>query len=316
MHGARRARARWPLLSAAILGDPAALARPRRRHRHQRQDHHRLPDRRCRARGRARAAACSAPSSTGSASASREAVAHDARVLRPAGPLPADGRRGLPPRGARGLVPLARARSACTGSPSSVAVFTNLTRDHLDFHGDMDAYFAAKRILFESLLRDGRPRDREPRRRPRRASWRASARGTVLDLLRREPGGRHPGRGARALASTARASARARRAARSTSRRRCSAASTCRTCSAALGAALALGLPPEAVRRGHRVPARACPGAWSASIAGQDFTVLVDYAHTDDALKNLLETVRELQAAARRSRSSAAAATATAPSGR
>src|SRR6202011_1232116 len=29
------------------------------------------------------------------------------------------------------------------------AVFTNLTRDHLDFHGTMEAYFAAKRLLFE-----------------------------------------------------------------------------------------------------------------------------------------------------------------------
>ena len=29
------------------------------------------------------------------------------------------------------------------------AIFTNLTRDHLDFHGDMEAYFAAKQLLFE-----------------------------------------------------------------------------------------------------------------------------------------------------------------------
>ncbi len=43
------------------------------------------------------------------------------------------------------------------GLEFQVAVFTNLTRDHLDFHGDVDAYFLAKRILFESLLRkDGR----------------------------------------------------------------------------------------------------------------------------------------------------------------
>src|SRR5258708_3516040 len=34
------------------------------------------------------------------------------------------------------------------------AVFTNLTRDHLDFHGDMDSYFAAKRMLFSP---DGAP---------------------------------------------------------------------------------------------------------------------------------------------------------------
>src|SRR5207237_5791300 len=33
----------------------------------------------------------------------------------------------------------------------AAAVFTNLTRDHLDFHGDMDAYFRAKRRLFEML---------------------------------------------------------------------------------------------------------------------------------------------------------------------
>ncbi|HXY42169.1 MAG TPA: Mur ligase family protein, partial [Vicinamibacteria bacterium] len=40
------------------------------------------------------------------------------------------------------------------GLQFKVAVFTNLTRDHLDFHGDMDGYFAAKRQLFSSLLRE------------------------------------------------------------------------------------------------------------------------------------------------------------------
>ncbi|MCU0314553.1 MAG: Mur ligase family protein, partial [Solirubrobacteraceae bacterium] len=40
------------------------------------------------------------------------------------------------------------------GCAFAVAVFTNLTRDHLDFHGDMDRYFAAKRKLFEGLLRE------------------------------------------------------------------------------------------------------------------------------------------------------------------
>ena len=40
------------------------------------------------------------------------------------------------------------------GCPFKVAVFTNLTRDHLDFHGDMDNYFAAKRLLFDTLLRE------------------------------------------------------------------------------------------------------------------------------------------------------------------
>ena len=54
----------------------------------------------------------------------------------------------------------------------AAGIFTNLTRDHLDFHGDMETYFAAKRRLFE-LLPDGAVgvinvddrRGRRPRRR-------------------------------------------------------------------------------------------------------------------------------------------------------
>ena len=40
------------------------------------------------------------------------------------------------------------------GIDFSVAVFTNLTQDHLDFHGTMDAYADAKSLLFESLRHD------------------------------------------------------------------------------------------------------------------------------------------------------------------
>jgi UDP-N-acetylmuramoyl-L-alanyl-D-glutamate--2,6-diaminopimelate ligase len=41
------------------------------------------------------------------------------------------------------------------GLPLSVAVFTNLTRDHLDYHGTMEKYFAAKAKLLEYLVPDG-----------------------------------------------------------------------------------------------------------------------------------------------------------------
>ena len=58
---------------------------------------------------------------------------------------------------------------------------------------------------------------------------------------------------------------------------------------------LALGLPPEAVAPRDRARCAACPGGMERVAAGQPFTVLVDYAHTDDALKNLLETVRGLK---------------------
>ncbi|HXY40333.1 MAG TPA: UDP-N-acetylmuramyl-tripeptide synthetase, partial [Vicinamibacteria bacterium] len=63
---------------------------------------------------------------------------------------------------------------------------------------------------------------------------------------------------------------------------------------AATGAALALGLPREAIERGI-ASLGGVPGRMERVLAGQPFTVLVDYAHTDDALKNLLDTVRDLQ---------------------
>jgi UDP-N-acetylmuramyl-tripeptide synthetase len=63
---------------------------------------------------------------------------------------------------------------------------------------------------------------------------------------------------------------------------------------AALAAGLALGLPEDVLRRGLG-SLKGVPGRLERVVAGQDFTVLVDYAHTDDALKNVLETVRELR---------------------
>ena len=60
---------------------------------------------------------------------------------------------------------------------------------------------------------------------------------------------------------------------------------------AALGAGLALGIPKDALVHGLG-SLRGVPGRLERVVAGQDFKVIVDYAHTDDALKNLLETVR------------------------
>src|SRR5579864_2155615 len=48
----------------------------------------------------------------------------------------------------------ALAQQRVYGIPFDVAVFTNLTRDHLDYHRDMEEYFAAKQILFEGCGTD------------------------------------------------------------------------------------------------------------------------------------------------------------------
>jgi UDP-N-acetylmuramoyl-L-alanyl-D-glutamate--2,6-diaminopimelate ligase len=176
------------------------------------------------------------------------------------------------------------------GCEFAVAVFTNLTRDHLDFHGDMSRYFAAKRILFDSLLREdgwailNADDDRTE-------GLAATARGHVWTYGLDRP-----------------ADLRARDVILSLEGTRFHVDSPAGSFEvqtpflgrfnvsnllAAFGAALALGVPPETAIAGLRSLA-GVPGRLERVAAGQDFTVVVDYAHTDDALKNLLETVREL----------------------
>jgi UDP-N-acetylmuramoyl-L-alanyl-D-glutamate--2,6-diaminopimelate ligase len=173
-----------------------------------------------------------------------------------------------------------------------VAVFTNLTRDHLDFHGDMDAYFAAKRVLFERHLReDGHAivnldddRGSEIARASRGTVWTYSLEDPEADLLAEDV--RLSLAGTRFRARTPAGVLEVETPLLGLF--------NVQNVLAALGAGLALGLPPDAVQRGIAA-LRGVPGRMERVSAGQDFTVLVDYAHTDDALKNLLETVRGLK---------------------
>ena len=117
------------------------------------------------------------------------------------------------------------------GCRFDVAVFTNLTRDHLDFHGDMESYYRAKKRLFE-LRKPGRVRRRQrgrslrraARSRRRRRRWRASRRRAAAAEFRAESGPLRPVR--------RRASSWRTRAGASRSPRRCSAGSRSRTSSA------------------------------------------------------------------------------------
>ncbi|HSD27064.1 MAG TPA: UDP-N-acetylmuramoyl-L-alanyl-D-glutamate--2,6-diaminopimelate ligase [Vicinamibacteria bacterium] len=172
-----------------------------------------------------------------------------------------------------------------------VAVFTNLTRDHLDYHGDMEAYFAAKRLLFTEHLRgDGHAvlnlddeRTPELARVSRGRVWTFSLGKAEADLLAEDV--RLSLEGTRFRARTPVGVLEVETPLLGEF--------NVQNALAALGAGLALGLQPDAVQRGIAA-LRGVPGRMERVVAGQDFTVLVDYAHTDDALKNLLEAVREL----------------------
>jgi UDP-N-acetylmuramoyl-L-alanyl-D-glutamate--2,6-diaminopimelate ligase len=176
------------------------------------------------------------------------------------------------------------------GCEFRVAVFTNLTRDHLDFHGDMESYFAAKRVLFDTLLRaDGHAvvnldDDRGP-------ELVRAARGRVVTYSRRGPADLEARdvevsfEGTRFLARTPAGDLEVRTPLIG----RVNVSNVL----AALGACLAVGIPAETALGGITSLA-GVPGRVERVRSGQDLTVIVDYAHTDDALKNLLETIREL----------------------
>ncbi|MFZ0770882.1 MAG: UDP-N-acetylmuramoyl-L-alanyl-D-glutamate--2,6-diaminopimelate ligase [Candidatus Sulfotelmatobacter sp.] len=191
----------------------------------------------------------------------------------------------------------ALAQERVFGVPFDVAVFTNLTRDHLDYHKTMEEYFAAKRVLFEGCGTDA-PRavvtnvDDEygaklaefSRKRSSvvlKYGWgrgdlhaekaEISTRGTRLDLVTPE------GKIAVFSALIGRVNVY--------------------NILAAVGACYARGCGAQAIAAG--IDKLACvPGRFERVECGQPFTVVVDYAHTDDALRNLTALARELVSSA------------------
>jgi UDP-N-acetylmuramoyl-L-alanyl-D-glutamate--2,6-diaminopimelate ligase len=169
----------------------------------------------------------------------------------------------------------------------AAAAFTNLTQDHLDFHADMEDYYRAKARLFESApaavnigdpygrrlagevegpvltyARDGEEADVRPH------VLEIGERG-VISLIARTPRGLLP------------LNVRLR------------GGFNVENVLAAVTVAELLELSHEAVREGIAdVPG--VPGRFEAVDAGQEFAVLVDYAHTPDGLHNVLASAREI----------------------
>jgi UDP-N-acetylmuramoyl-L-alanyl-D-glutamate--2,6-diaminopimelate ligase len=185
----------------------------------------------------------------------------------------------------------ALAQERVAGIRFSVAAFTNLTRDHLDYHGDMEAYFHAKRRLFaEHLAPDGtavvNARDPAGARLadqigPGRRVWRYGTRGD--DALR----ARDPRMGLSGTEVTLETPAGAIPV-----RSPLVGAHNLENLLCAAGVARALGIPAEAVGRGLSASAGA-PGRLERASA-RGVNVFVDYAHTDDALARVVAALRAL----------------------
>lgn len=184
----------------------------------------------------------------------------------------------------------ALAQDRIAGTMLDVALVTNVTQDHFDYHHDFDAYRHAKQRIFQHLKPDGlavlnaddpgslacrdalgdRPHTTFGLEKPAEVSARIfdeSLNGTLFEM--RLPNGeisvKTPLLGRHNVSN----------------------------CLAAAAAAWHLGLSPKQIAAGiaalRAVPGRMEPVEW-----GQAFSVFVDYAHTDDALRRSLQSLRSL----------------------
>ena len=175
------------------------------------------------------------------------------------------------------------------GARFDIGVFTNLTRDHLDFHGDFETYYAAKRRLFEALKPAGRGvanlDDAYGRRLAEELglvhTFGSSGSGAAV----RPAGVNLDAEGMHGALATPRGQVRFRSAL--LGRYNLS------NLLAAAAAAEALELPFDAIAAGI-AKTRPLAGRMDAVRAGQPFLAVVDYAHTDAALGAAIRSLREL----------------------
>ncbi len=180
------------------------------------------------------------------------------------------------------------------GIPFDVAAFTNLTRDHLDYHGTMDKYFHAKQVLFEGCGTEP-PRaailnaDDEYGRELMKLATKKSAEVFSYGL---SMGDFH------ADINNLEVTARGSRFQMSTPAGELAIWTpligkvNVYNVLAAAAAAYARNCSTDAIAKGIANLTRV-PGRFERVDCGQPFTVVVDYAHTDDALRNLTTLARD-----------------------
>jgi len=174
-----------------------------------------------------------------------------------------------------------------------VAAFTNLTRDHLDLHKDMRSYFLAKKRLFTGL--DGTvPRvlvlNADD---PHFEELKAIAPSRVVSYGMGSNAGIFPVRHSLAADLTGLDVVYASPLGELQLRTSLLGKPNLYNIGAAIGVAAGLGIPVEAIRQGVS-QLEGVPGRFELVQAGQPFRIVVDYAHTDDALTRLLDSAREI----------------------
>jgi UDP-N-acetylmuramoyl-L-alanyl-D-glutamate--2,6-diaminopimelate ligase len=181
------------------------------------------------------------------------------------------------------------------GCHFAAAVFTNLTRDHIDFHKTFEAYFEAKKKLFEGLGADAPDvavinSDDEWGKKLAGLGTKTLTYGLTngSDLKAKKFQLSFQGLNFTAQTPNGAIQAQSRLVGRI----------NVYNILAAIGAGIALGFSNETIEAGIR-NLESVAGRFQRVDQGQPFLVVVDYAHTDDALENLIRTARELNSKGR-----------------
>jgi UDP-N-acetylmuramoyl-L-alanyl-D-glutamate--2,6-diaminopimelate ligase len=191
----------------------------------------------------------------------------------------------------------ALAQRRVEGLEFQMAVFTNLTQDHLDYHGTMKEYFRAKKILFDGLGPSAHAvtNTDDP-------NGRAIVDGCAAGVI--------------SYAIVADADVRARnldmtidgvrvlieeRGMRTAIRSQLTGRFNVSNILAAYAVGRGLGIPPETIARGIGL-VKSVQGRFEQIVAPEGWTAVIDYAHTPDALENCLTTIHDIAGAERQGR--------------
>jgi len=176
------------------------------------------------------------------------------------------------------------------GCRFTVAIFTNLTRDHLDYHKTFEEYFAAKRLLFSGTGAGAPDIAVVNADDPYGSQLAGLARRTMTyglrnaaDLTTKKFSLSFNGLEFTAQTPAGNIDVRSALVGRI----------NIYNILAAIGAGIGLGIPNAKIEQGI-ANLELVPGRFQRIDEGQPFLVIVDYAHTDDALRNLISTAREL----------------------
>jgi len=178
-----------------------------------------------------------------------------------------------------------------TGCQFSALVFTNLSQDHLDYHGNLENYFQVKSRLFRSpdpqnstryLLNGDDPFGRELTKMVN-GSFYLYGINSPADIRAREIKISPEGLFFEVSTPLGNLSLEMK----------LKGLFNVYNALAALGVGISLGLPLEVIKEGLE-KMEGVPGRFESIDCGQDFSVIVDYAHTPESLRNVLETARSI----------------------